>query len=96
MLEQAGYRVLVAADGEEAMVLVGSHAIHVLLTDMRMPGQSGREVADRLRASRPALKVIYMSGYADGNAFEQGVEVLEKPFTFDVLTEKVARVLDTA
>ncbi|MBA2460645.1 MAG: PAS domain S-box protein [Actinobacteria bacterium] len=96
VLEQAGYRVLVAADGEEAMVLAGSHAIHVLLTDMRMPGQSGREVADRLRASRPALKVIYMSGYADGNAFEQGVEVLEKPFTFDVLTEKVARVLDTA
>jgi CheY-like chemotaxis protein len=62
---------------------------------MTMPGLTGREVAERVRAAHPDLKVVYMSGYADGAAFEHGVEVLEKPFTFDVLTEKVGRVLET-
>ncbi len=94
VLEQAGYDVADAADGAEALELAASRRIDLLLTDMTMPGLSGREVAEQLRAAQPELKVIYMSGYADG-ALEQGVEVLEKPFTFDVLTEKIVRVLET-
>ena len=94
VLEQAGYDVLEAADGAEALSLAATCRVDLLLTDMTMPGLNGREVAERLRAERPDLKVIYMSGYADG-ALEQGVEVLEKPFTFDVLTAKVGGVLET-
>ena len=94
VLEQAGYDVLEAADGAEALSLATMCRVDLLLTDMTMPGLNGREVAERLRAGRPDLKVIYMSGYADA-ALEQGVEVLEKPFTFDVLTAKVGRVLET-
>jgi PAS domain S-box-containing protein len=95
VLEQAGYDVVEASNGEEAITLAAAREVHLLLTDLTMPGLTGREVADRLRASQPELKVIYMSGYADGETLEPGVEVLEKPFTFDVLTEKVGRVLET-
>jgi CheY-like chemotaxis protein len=95
VLEQAGYAVVEAADGARAVELAESRQVDLLLTDLTMPGLTGREVAERLRGTHPELKVIYMSGYADGEALEQGVEVLEKPFTFDVLTEKVGRVLET-
>ena len=95
VLEQAGYDVVEAADGTEAIAVAAVRPIDLLLTDMTMPGLTGREVAERVRATHPELKVVYMSGYADGAALEHGVEVLEKPFTFDVLTEKVGRVLET-
>jgi PAS domain S-box-containing protein len=95
VLEQAGYDIVEASNGADALELAGSRRVDLLLTDMTMPGLTGREVAERLRASQPELKVIYMSGYADGEALEHGAEVLEKPFTFDVLTEKVGRVLET-
>ena len=65
MLVGEGYEVLVAQDGEEAIELAGSNTIDVLLTDLTMPKVGGREVAERLRESQPALKVVYMSGYAE-------------------------------
>ena len=65
MLVGEGYEVLVAQDGEEAIELAGSNTFDVLLTDLTMPKVGGREVAERLRESQPALKVVYMSGYAE-------------------------------
>jgi CheY-like chemotaxis protein len=100
VLEQDGYRVLEAADGEAALEVARSAEVDLLLTDMVMPKLGGREVAEGLRQANPELKVIYMSGYADGEILKNGVlqpgtELLEKPFAFAALTEKVRRVLDS-
>jgi two-component system, cell cycle sensor histidine kinase and response regulator CckA len=100
VLENDGYRVLEAADGAAALEVARSEEVDLLLTDLVMPKVGGREVADGLRRANPELKVIYMSGYADGAILENGVlqpgtELLEKPFAFAALTEKVRRVLDS-
>jgi len=98
VLQGAGFEVLVARDGEAAFELAKGHHVDVLLTDLKMPNLGGRELAERLRASHPALKVVYMSGYAEGGVLSDGVlppgtAFLEKPFTFSELTEKVQGVL---
>jgi two-component system, cell cycle sensor histidine kinase and response regulator CckA len=98
VLESGGYEVLVAADGAEALRLAHRRNIDLLLTDMTMPGLGGEEVASRLRADLPRLKVIYMSGYADSGllsagALPDGAAFLEKPFTFAALTEAVGALL---
>jgi len=94
VLEGVGFQVLVAQDGAEALGLAQSRHVDVLLTDLRMPNLGGRDLATRLRASHPALKVVYMSGYADSGILSDGVlppgtAFLEKPFTFTELTETV-------
>ena len=92
MLVGEGYEVLVAQDGEEAIELAGSNTFDVLLTDLTMPKVGGREVAERLRESQPALKVVYMSGYAEDlppGALPPATSFLGKPFTFAELTETV-------
>jgi PAS domain S-box-containing protein len=93
-LRAEGYDVLLAADGDEALAHAREARIDVLLTDLTMPGIGGRELADRLRADRPELKVMFMSGYADADAFAGGnlseaTVFLEKPFTFAHLKERV-------
>ncbi len=98
VLEGAGYRVLEAADGGEAIELARDGHVDLLLTDLVMPKLGGREVAAELRRALPDLKVIYMSGYADGGILENGLlqpgtELLEKPFAFADLTGRVRRVL---
>jgi two-component system cell cycle sensor histidine kinase/response regulator CckA len=101
MLERRGYTVLEAPDGESALRLAGKHRgeIHLLLTDVVMPGGSGRALADRLLALRPGMKVLYMSGYTDDavvrhGILEAGIAYLQKPFAPDSLTRKVRAVLD--
>ncbi len=96
-----GYTVLVARHGIEALLTGAKHMgpIHLLLTDVVMPQMSGPEVAERLTAVRPDLKVLYMSGYPDHPVFSQGgvkreTAFLQKPFTPNVLTSKVREVLD--
>ncbi len=91
-LTARGYRVLTAASSEEAERLAAEHAgpIDLLLTDMVLPGRSGRELAERLCADRPALRVIYMSAYPTDvlvrqGRIEPGVATLEKPFTDESL-----------
>ena len=103
ILRDRGYRVLEAGSPEDAMRVAEGHreTIHLLLTDVVMPGASGRELADRLVPLRPALKVLYMSGYTDRAIVHHGVldprvAYIAKPFTPDDVTRKVREVLDTA
>jgi PAS domain S-box-containing protein len=102
-LRSAGYRVLVAADGREALALssLEPHPVHLLVTDMVMPGLGGKAVAEQLTAARPGLRVLYVSGYTQDvidqhGVIEAGVELLSKPFTPGVLLARVRAVLDGA
>jgi len=101
-LEAQGYVVLAASDPTDAMRVVERHGgtIHLLLTDVVMPGLSGQELADRIAARRPGMRVLYMSGYP-GDAVVQhgslpvGSAFLQKPFSPDGLARKVRDVLDS-
>jgi PAS domain S-box-containing protein len=101
VLEIAGYQVLTAGSAREALALAETHTgpIHLVVTDVVMPEMSGVEVARRLRALRPALGVLYVSGYTEDDVIRRGVlassvTFLEKPFTPEDLTAKVRQVLD--
>jgi len=101
VLEARGYHVLAAADGEEALRVSQQHQgpIHLLVSDVVMPGMSGREVGLVLAPSRPEMRELYISGYADDSIVEQGVlaaglAFLQKPFMPEVLARKVREVLD--
>ena len=101
ILEGRGYRVLSAASGEEALRLVrhNGSAIDLLLIDVVMPGTSGPEVVRLLEPARPAMKVLYMSGYPDASIVHQGLlkpglAFLQKPFSPEALAQKVRDVLD--
>jgi PAS domain S-box-containing protein len=101
VLERSGYTVLEAATGPEAVRVAETHPqpIHLLLTDIIMPGLSGREVAERATRVKRGLRVLFMSGYTEDVLVHQGVEsaamdFLHKPFTLDALTHKVREVLD--
>ena len=101
VLEARGYTVLAARNGAEALEIVGRHAtqIHLMITDVVMPGMNGRELAQLACARRSDLKVLYVSGYT-GEAvlqhrlLEPGVAFLQKPFTPDALARKTREVLD--
>jgi len=102
LLRSSGYSVLEAARGAEAIALCAAQSgpIHLLLTDVVMPEMSGPELAQRLKDVRPAMRVLFMSGYTDDaighhGALDADVEFLEKPFTPDTLIKKVRKVLDT-
>jgi two-component system, cell cycle sensor histidine kinase and response regulator CckA len=101
VLMQAGYKVLDAKGGDEALRLCRAHtgSIDLLLTDVVMPGISGKEVADRLSKLRPTTRVLFMSGYTDEAIVQHGVldanvQFLQKPFTWSGLAKKVRDVLD--
>jgi DNA-binding NtrC family response regulator len=101
VLVQLGYSVVEATNGEEAFRLASAHGgpIHLLITDIVMPRMVGSELAQRLLGARPALKVLYMSGYADTKIFPQemrkeGAVFLQKPFTASALAAKIRGVLD--
>lgn len=100
-LQRHGYAVLEAQSGEAALDLAQRHSgrIHLLLTDVVMPGMSGRALALRLAAQRPDMRTIYMSGYTDDaitrhGVLEHGVTYVQKPFSPDALVRKVREVLD--
>jgi PAS domain S-box-containing protein len=101
-LEKQGYRVIEAADGAVAMQIAVAHegVIHLLLTDVIMPGMNGRELAQRISEIRPNVKVLYMSGYTENvvghnGMLDAGVRLLQKPFNLRDLKSKVREVLDT-
>lgn len=102
ILEAHGYAVLEARGGPEALqVSEQQHegGVHLLLTDVVMPGMNGRDVAERVVSRHPGMKVLYMSGYtanaiAHHGVLDVGVAYLQKPFTLESLTRKVREVLD--
>jgi two-component system, cell cycle sensor histidine kinase and response regulator CckA len=100
LLEMEGYTVFCAGLGSEAVDLAGNHdgPVHLLLTDVVMPGMSGRELAERLTAQRPDMKVLYMSGYTANVIVHHGLSgaetaFLQKPFTPGTLLAKVREVI---
>ena len=101
-LAAQGYDVLEADRGSTAIDIARRHPgkIDLLLTDVVMPDTNGRKLADHLRASRPGLRVLFMSGYPDGamghnGMLEKGVAYVAKPFTTEAISRKVREILDT-
>jgi len=102
-LEQLGYRMLGASNAKEAIALVEGYSgkIDLLITDVVMPGLPGPELAEALLALRPDLKVIFISGYAEGSLAPNGIlkpgtVLVNKPFTIRALTAKLREVLGPA
>ncbi len=100
-LSENGYQVLTAADGNEAQQVAAEFTgpIHLLLTDVVMPGINGRILAERLVLNHPSMKVLYMSGYTDSfiaghGVLDAGTHLLRKPFTEEVLLRKIRDLLD--
>ena len=98
-LARRGYRVLSAASGEEALKLAGAcdGTIHLLISDVVMPGMKGPELADRLRAMRPGMRVLLISGYAAGVVTPADLKeaaFLTKPFAPAALLKAVKHILD--
>ncbi|MFZ0128225.1 MAG: PAS domain S-box protein [Candidatus Dormiibacterota bacterium] len=101
ILAQHGYHVLVARSGAEAFAVLEDHSgsIDLLLTDVVMPGITGKEIAERVSELRPAIRVLYMSGYpelvvASQGVVGQGIRLLSKPFKALELLDRVRAVLD--
>jgi two-component system cell cycle sensor histidine kinase/response regulator CckA len=98
ILRRYGYQVLEAQSGGDALIVCEQHKapIDLLLSDVVMPRVSGPQLAERLRATRPEMKVLFMSGYADDAQLQHGVnasEVMQKPIRPETLTRKVREVL---
>jgi PAS domain S-box-containing protein len=103
ILVAAGYRVIMAANGPEALALAGDHtgAIDLLLSDVVMPQMPGPQLAERLLAERPSVRVLLMSGFAQpildaGGQLDAGMTLIEKPFSGPTLLAKVAQILERA
>jgi two-component system, cell cycle sensor histidine kinase and response regulator CckA len=101
MLVERGYEVLTAGTGEEALEVAGRHKgdIHVMVTDVVMPGMGGPDLARRLAPAHPDMRVLFISGYTDDAVLRHGVRdgsaaFLQKPFTLEGLARKVREVLD--
>jgi len=101
ILEARGYGVLTAEDGPAALQAAALHPgpIHLLLSDVVMPGMSGREVSLLLTTTRTTMRTLYMSGYTDESIvrhgmLEEGVQFLQKPFTAEGLARRVREVLE--
>jgi two-component system, cell cycle sensor histidine kinase and response regulator CckA len=102
-LENQGYTVLEASDGAAAIAISNTHSgpIHLLLTDVIMPGVNGRELARLICVMRPEMKVLYMSGYTEqavvhDSMLEEGIALLQKPFTLSTLRTRVRERLSSA
>ena len=102
VLKSRGFEVICAASGEEAIRISSERAspIHVMVSDTVMPGLGGRELAERMAALRPEMKVLLMSGYTDDMVLQfqirnRDVAFLQKPFTPEALARKVVDVLQT-
>jgi two-component system cell cycle sensor histidine kinase/response regulator CckA len=100
VLERAGYEVLQAAEGAEALEVARAHEgrVDLVLTDVVMPGMSGRELGDRLTRERPGTRLLYMSAYTEDEAILRGVEIagmnfLGKPFSLEGLADAVRQAL---
>ena len=100
-LGKYGYRILEAANAKEAIEICGKFkgTIHLLVTDVIMPGMNGKELFERLRSQRPDMKVLFMSGYTDNIIMQKGIlpttiNFIQKPFSSQELARKVRALLD--
>jgi two-component system, cell cycle sensor histidine kinase and response regulator CckA len=99
MLTWTGYQALAASHGREAIATMEQHAaaIHLVLTDIKMPGMNGRELGRHVEQRWPGKPILYMSGFASevfqGGLLEAGAPFLSKPFTQDDLTRKIRGLL---
>jgi DNA-binding NtrC family response regulator len=100
MLERLGYRVLAAGTPGEAIGLAEEHVseIHLLITDVVMPEMNGRDLAERMQAFYPGMKILFMSGYtasviAHRGVLDEGVNFMQKPFSMKDLAVKVREAL---
>ncbi len=103
ILQNNGYTVLVAQHPEQALSIAGEYSgtIHFLLTDVVMPQMNGREMADRILALRPEIRVLFMSGYTEDviihrGILDPGIAFLHKPFTVENLTIQIRRLMESA
>jgi PAS domain S-box-containing protein len=102
MLRKNGFTVLLASAGDQALEIAARHRgrIHLLLTDVLMPGLNGRMLSERLTATRPETRVLYMSGYSDDDILRLGVKknaahFIQKPFSVDALVHKIRETLNS-
>jgi CheY-like chemotaxis protein len=102
ILRGAGYSVLEAEDGKAAVSIAGRHTepIHLLLSDLVMPGLTGQETARQITDRRPEIRVLFMSGYSDDASLQRRslsdeIELLEKPFSAQALLHEIERILET-
>ena len=101
VLSFAGYQVLTAEHGDDALRVLHDHdgRVDLLLTDVVMPGLTGRELANRVHAGYPAVRVLFTSGYANDaiarhGVLAEGVQFIAKPYSLQALARKVREVLD--
>lgn len=101
ILQQHGYTILAARLPEQALKLAEQYPgpIHLLVTDVIMPGMNGRELRDRVAALKPGLRCMFMSGYtaeviAHQGVLEDDIQFLQKPFTVEALARRVREVMD--
>jgi len=102
-LRQVGYTVLAAPEGERALEIVRTHdgPIHLLLTDVVMPGMNGRELSEHVASARPDTRVLFMSGYPDDAIVRQGIKAasvhfIQKPFSMQELVARIRQALNPA
>jgi CheY-like chemotaxis protein len=95
VLEELGFTVLEAEDGNAALKILAKagEQIDLMMTDHGLPGMDGRELADRARELRPALPILFASGYAENIPVPADMHVIGKPFSIDQLRDKVKSIL---
>ncbi|WP_339464291.1 MULTISPECIES: response regulator [unclassified Pseudomonas] len=96
VLEELDFKVLEAEGGEQALKLLNDEAQHIdlMMTDVGLPGMDGRELANQARLLRPALPILFASGYAENIEVTAGMQVIGKPFSIDQLRDKVKGILE--
>jgi PAS domain S-box-containing protein len=100
VLDELGYHALEAADGPAGLdILRGKKRIDLLVTDIGLPGLNGRQLADAARLTRPGLKILFMTGYAENAALAQGflepgMEMITKPFPIETLANKIRTMIE--
>jgi CheY-like chemotaxis protein len=99
MLHDQGYRVLEATDGPSGLRMLRlNDRIDLLVTDVGLPGMNGRQLADQARETRPGLKILFITGYAENVAIakgflQPGMEMITKPFDLDNLSQRVREMV---
>jgi CheY-like chemotaxis protein len=100
VLEELGYRALEANDGPGGLrILQSPQRIDLLITDIGLPGLNGRQIADAARVTRPDLKVLFMTGYAENAVASKGIlasgmQIITKPFVMDAFTQRIRELMD--